>query len=152
MISRTSGYALEALLAMARREGDGPARAARLAVELKIPANYLSKILNTLARSGILRSERGPSGGFRLARPADRVAIIHVVGLFEDTGSTRQCMLGRGDCSEENACPLHEDWKSATRPVIDFLRGTTLADLVEGRTSVAGESRDPALDPRDEAA
>ena len=130
MISRTSGYALEALLVIARVEGTGMTRAAQLAADLGIPANYLSKILNALVRARILRSVRGPSGGFRLARPTEQVSILDAVKVFEETGSTRQCMLGRGDCTDENACPMHERWKAVSAPAFAYLRETTLADLI----------------------
>lgn len=131
MISRTSGYALEALLVIARRDGR-MTRATELARDLDIPANYLSKILNSLARAHILESERGPAGGFRLARPADEISFLDAVNVFEDTGSVRQCLLGRGRCRDEDACPLHARWKAVSSPVFDYLRETRLGDLVDG--------------------
>jgi len=131
MISRTSGYALEALLVIARRDGR-MTRATELALELDIPANYLSKILNALARAHILESERGPAGGFRLARPADEITFLDAVSVFEDTGTVRQCLLGRGRCRDDHACPLHARWKAVSSPVFDYLRETRLGDLLDG--------------------
>lgn len=131
MISRTAAYALQSAVILARLEPGERARAADMADELQLPANYLSKILNTMARAGLLRSERGPTGGFRLARPASEVAINDVIGLFEETGSTRRCFLGRGDCSEEDSCPMHHQWKEVSAPLFDFFHNTTLAQIVE---------------------
>lgn len=131
MISRTSGYALEALLVIAQRDGR-MTRASQLAKELGIPANYLSKILNALARAHILESERGPSGGFRLARAADEISFLDAVSVFEDTGTVRQCMLGRGRCNDDDACPLHAQWKEVSSPLFDYLRDTRLGDLADG--------------------
>jgi Rrf2 family protein len=130
MISRTSGYALEALLVLARRNGQ-MTRATQLAKELDIPGNYLSKILNALARAHILVSERGPAGGFCLARPADEISILDAVNVFEDTGTVRQCLLGRGQCRDDAACPMHAQWKAVCSPVFDYLRETRLSDLLQ---------------------
>lgn len=140
MISRTSAYALEAVLVIARRHGQGPIRAAELAAELGLPGNYLSKILNSLARDGILASERGPTGGFHLALPADRLTIERVIGRFENVGAARMCFLGRGTCSEEHSCPMHDQWKEVSAPLFQFLRGTTMADLVESRSARASST------------
>ena len=71
MLSRTSQYALRAILYLADQPVERSVRAIDVAENLDVPANYLSKILHTLARSGLLISERGPRGGFRLARDVE---------------------------------------------------------------------------------
>jgi Rrf2 family protein len=131
MLTRTGGYALHAALAIARMHGeDGPVRAQDVAAELEIPANYLAKILQSLARSGILVSERGRNGGFRLSRPPEQVTLMEVVEVFENLGTTRQCLLGRGTCSDQNGCPAHDEWKAASAPAFRFFETRTLADLM----------------------
>ena len=69
MLSKTSEYALRAVLFLARESRDIPVPAGDIATGLDVPANYLSKILHTLSRAGVVSSERGPGGGYRLARP-----------------------------------------------------------------------------------
>lgn len=144
MISRTSAYAMEAALAIARQPAGEPVRAADLADRLSIPANYLSKILNSLARAGILSSGRGPTGGFRLARDPSGIAVEDIIGRFEDVGTARHCFLGRGQCSDTNSCPMHEDWKRVSRPMFDFFRETTLADLIAAQQRRAGRVKPAA--------
>jgi Rrf2 family protein len=139
LISRTSAYALEATIVIAARDDAGPVRAAELAAELDLPTNYLSKILNALTRARLLRSGRGPTGGFSLRVPAREIAIDDIVGVFEDTSAARQCFLGRGVCSDHHSCPMHEDWKRVSGPMFAFLEHTTLADLV-ARNSAAPAS------------
>lgn len=132
MLSRTGGYALNAVLAIARMQGEhGVVRAQRVAEALDIPPNYLAKILQSLARAGILVSERGRNGGFRLARPPGEIRLIQVVEGFEDLGPTRQCLLGQGVCSEQSACPVHEEWRRASAPAFRFFEERTLADLLD---------------------
>ncbi len=131
MLTRTAGYALHAAVAIARRsDEDGRATATELARELDVPGTYLAKILHSLARDGILVSERGRSGGFRLARPADEIRLIEVVAAFDDLGPDRQCLLGHGACSDVGGCPAHAAWREASAPAFRFFETRTLADLI----------------------
>lgn len=135
MLTRTGGYALHAALAIAERQGAGEGRAVRaaeVAEALDIPANYLSKILQQLARDGVLVSERGRNGGFRLARDPGTISLLEVVAGFDDLGRERQCLLGRGTCSDVGGCPAHREWKRASAPAFRFFEERTLADLMQG--------------------
>jgi Rrf2 family protein len=132
VISRTSAYALEAAIIIAARDGER-VTAAEVANELDLPANYLSKILNAMARARLLESERGPRGGFRLARDPGGIAIEDIIGLFEDIGSGRRCFLGRGKCSDTDSCAMHDRWKKISGPMFDFFHDTTLDSLVADR-------------------
>jgi Rrf2 family protein len=131
VLSRTAGYALHATVAIAERSIDGKqTRAAELAEELEIPANYLAKILQSLARAGILISVRGRSGGFRLARPPEAIRLMEVVSEFDALGRERQCLLGRGTCSDAGGCPAHREWQEVSAPAFRFFETRTVADLV----------------------
>ncbi len=132
MISKTGEYALRAVLHLAQRGTAGPQRASQIARELGVPPNYLSKILHALARAGTLKSERGPGGGFRLARPPSEVALAEVLEPFDPMAREQTCLLGRPECSERNACMVHERWKRVREPVAQFFRETTIADLLGG--------------------
>lgn len=139
MISKTAEYALRALLHLAREDDRQPLRASEIANSLEVPANYLSKILHSLARDGILSSERGPRGGFRLARDARSLSLAEILGPFDPQPTRRTCLLGRPECSDETSCPVHDRWKEVSEPVARFFRDTTLGDLLEGelpRTTV----------------
>lgn len=131
MLTRTAGYALHAVLTIAEKGADGRAvRANDVAESLSIPANYLAKILRTLARSGILISERGRNGGFRLAAPPSEVRLLDVVDPFDNLGRERQCLLGRGTCSDVGGCPAHREWREASAPAFKFFESHTLASLL----------------------
>jgi Rrf2 family protein len=135
---------MEAALAIARQPADEPVRAADLADRLSIPANYLAKILKSLARAGILLSGRGPTGGFRLARDPSGITVEDIIGRFEDVGTSRRCFLGRGRCSDANSCPMHDVWKRVSRPMFDFFHETTLADLLSAQRHRATRRKQPA--------
>jgi Rrf2 family protein len=131
VISRTAGYALNAVIHIARRAGDqGAVPAAAAARELGVPANYLSKILRDLAHAGVLVSDRGRKGGFRLARPASEIRLLEVVEPFDGLDERRQCLLGRGACSDVGGCPAHREWKEASAPMVRFFESRTVAEML----------------------
>ncbi len=131
MLSKTDQYALRAVLCLAQQPAGSRLGAGYVANRLGLPANYLSKILHTLARAGVLVSERGPRGGFGLARPAEDLSLAEVIEPFNSLVQRRSCLLGREKCSDESPCRLHERWRSASDPVIEFFTRTAIADLIK---------------------
>ncbi len=165
MVSQTTEYALRALVHLAgagaesppdgqssgRRSGTDSSvtlQAEEIAEALDVPRNYLSKILHTLSREGILNSTRGPRGGFRLAAPAAELPLSRIVRVFEPhlLADEQRCLLGQTVCSDDDPCPAHEHWKGVSRAVRAFFATTTLDDLVEGRAETAtfGHGNSPA--------
>ena len=136
MLSITGAYALRATMYLARRAGEGPVRVEDVAGALSVPRNYLSKILHALVKEGLLRSERGPRGGFELAVPASTVTLLQVVEPFEDLEEGRRCVLGRGECSDADPCALHEQWKGVASDLAAFFRDTVISDVVAGESRV----------------
>jgi Rrf2 family protein len=132
ILSLTAEHALRAVLYVARNAGEKPVRVPEAAAALSIPRNYLSKILHTLARSGILESMRGRAGGFRLAVPADRLSLLLVIQEFDRMPEQRRCLLGWAVCSDRNACAVHHSWKTTSESVARFFRTTTIAHILQG--------------------
>jgi Rrf2 family protein len=97
-----------------------------------IPANYLSKILHQLGRAGVVVSERGRAGGFRLAAPPSTITLASVVAPFEPQVERTRCLLGLPQCSDANPCGAHERWKAIREATLEFLTDTTLADVIDG--------------------
>lgn len=130
-ISRSSEHAIRALTYLAQESGTGGYHLAReMAERLGIPAPFLGKLLPPLVVRGILHSQRGRNGGFRLARAADEIALLEVVDALEPMSGARRCVLGQVHCSDERACPLHDTWQSVFEGFRDRLRSTTLADVL----------------------
>jgi Rrf2 family protein len=131
VISRSSEYAIRALTYLAQQR-DGRHRLARdIAEQLGIPAPFLGKVLQPLVSRGILHSQRGRSGGFRLDRPASAIALVDIVETQEDVGTADVCMLGQRVCDDAHACPLHDTWTKAANAFHARLRGTSLQDVVD---------------------
>ena len=130
MFSQTSEYALRALSILSRYERDQFVLVGTLATSAELPHHYLSKILQNLVRMNILESRKGSRGGFRLARNPDEINLFEIVDAIENLGSTRSCLLGQAECSDDRACPLHEFWKTQWSRYIDTLSNTSLGDLI----------------------
>ncbi len=130
MFSQTSEYAIRALSILARYSQDQFVLVGTLAGSADLPHHYLSKILQNLVRMQILESRKGSKGGFRLARDPDQITLYDVVNAIENLGTTRRCLLGQAECSDERACPLHEFWVRISNDYLETLQRTTLGDLV----------------------
>jgi Rrf2 family protein len=133
LISKTAEYALRAVLFIARQSDEGPVRANVLAKALVVPSNYLSKILHTLARAGLLTSGRGPRGGFQLAKPPEEVLLADILEALDPSLLRDDCLLGNPRCNDEEPCAVHHRWKELRDPICEFFRGTTVASVMEGR-------------------
>jgi Rrf2 family protein len=133
LISKTAEYALRAVLFIARQSEQGPVRANELARVLGVPSNYLSKILHTLARAGLLTSGRGPRGGFQLAKTADEMLLADVLEALDPSLLRSDCLLGNPTCSDEEACAVHHRWRDLRDPICEFFRGTTVASVMGGQ-------------------
>ena len=129
-LSKTEEYALRAVIYLARNKSDQPRRATEIADAIDLPANYLSKILHQLARHGLVTSERGPYGGFRLAAPAEETTLAEVIEPFGGVAESQRCLLGRPECSDDNPCGAHEHWKAVKQAIAAFFAETTVADVI----------------------
>ena len=114
---------------MATRDPDEWSLNREIATELSLPPQFLTKILRVLTAKGVLISQRGRSGGFRLARPADQITLLDVVDPFDHLSDRQTCLLGQATCSDENACPLHDQWRGISDSLRRLLRSRTLVRL-----------------------
>jgi Rrf2 family protein len=142
--SSSCEYAIRALTYLAReqkkhetnRKPDDPlyvyipiSTVAERADEERLPQHFLAKIMQTLARSGVLGSQKGPKGGFSLARPAAEITLYDIVEALDDLSNYNHCAVGLTECNDEAPCPLHNMWVGVRTAVLDYFRRTTLVDL-----------------------
>ena len=114
--------------------------AAFIADRTAAPANYLSKTLLALARSGLIRSTPGRGGGFVLVERSDRITLAQIADLFTEPRFTRQCLLGTGACNPNAPCAAHRRWRDLTSAVRRPLITTTLASLLGSDAPLFDES------------
>jgi Rrf2 family protein len=130
MLSKTGLHAVRALVALAKLPEGMYAGAARIAQEIAAPQNYLGKLLKALAEEGLVESQKGLGGGFRLARDPKQISLLDVFEPIEHVSRWSGCILGRPECSEVDPCAIHERWKAVRDAYLRMLRRTTVAELV----------------------
>ena len=130
MLSKTGLHAVRAVVALAKLPEGAYAGAARVAQEIGAPLNYLGKLLKALAEEGLVESQKGLGGGFRLARDAGKITLLDIVEPIEHISRWSGCLLGRPECSEVNPCAMHDRWKAVRDAYLNMLRRTTVAELV----------------------
>ncbi|MHB9078186.1 MAG: RrF2 family transcriptional regulator [Pirellulaceae bacterium] len=131
MLSRTAVHALKAVAALAELPPHTYAGAADLAGEIDAPPNYLSKLLRTLADSGLLESQKGKGGGFRLAKGPQRISMFAVVEPIDHVSRWTGCFMGRPVCSNRKPCTVHHRWGAIRDDYLQFLRETSIAQLAD---------------------
>lgn len=131
MVSRTGLHAVKALTLMAECHNGDFLGTAQIAREVGAPRNYLGKLLQQLASEGLLESQKGFGGGFRLAHQPDRISLYDIIEPIEHVSKWKGCFLGRARCSDSSPCAVHDRWSRVRNEYLEFLRNTSLADLVK---------------------
>jgi Rrf2 family protein len=131
-ISRRTDYATRAVLALALADG-GPLKLADLARRTGVPASVLEQVMPRMRQEGIVRSERGPSGGYRLNGRPEEITLERVVRLFEGQLAPIGCATRRKPepCPLRVGCSLRGVWEEVRDATIAVLADTTFADLAE---------------------
>lgn len=131
MISLTAEYALRAVLHLAAVGEDHPSQTVgEIAATTLVPPGYLSKVLQSLSRSGLIVSQRGMGGGFRLKKPAREMSIYEVIQAVDPVERIRTCPLGL-EAHGTNLCPLHRRLDEAMALIENQFRATNIAELLE---------------------
>lgn len=142
--SRSAEYAIRAFVHLASLNDGEYALARDIAAGSDIPAYFLAKILQDLARAGFLKSSKGPGGGFRLGIPAGEISMMRVVEAVDGAGRYDRCPGGSAECNDRAACGMHDSWMALRSRIIDYLEGTSVADL----RNALGEKRRLLTRPR----
>ncbi|HEY3051241.1 MAG TPA: Rrf2 family transcriptional regulator [Gaiellaceae bacterium] len=131
-ISRRTDYATRALLALAL-DGGGSMKLEELAHRTGAPQSVLEQVMPVLRSAGIVRSERGPSGGYRLNKPPEEITLERIVRLFQG----QLAPIGYATRRSPDSAPrfvadsLREAWGEVRDATIEILERTTFADLAK---------------------
>jgi Rrf2 family protein len=143
MLGKTGLHAIKALAVLASADGDAYVGAAAIAARIHAPGNYLGKLLQTLARIGLVEGRKGLQGGFRLGRKADQISLYDVAEPIERVSRWRGCFLTHGECRSDRPCRAHDGWAVVRDTYVKFLQETTIQDVATGIEDLA-LSRAPA--------
>lgn len=129
--SRSAEYAIRAVVHMATLPSGELAMAKNIAADTGIPSHFLAKILQELARDGFLRSSKGPRGGFCLRQTPEEITMFKIVEAVDGTGRYYRCIGGSPECNDRAPCGMHDSWQALRSRIIEYLEGTSAADLAK---------------------
>jgi len=129
-ITTKGRYAVTALLDLAIHERLGPVPLADISEYQGISLSYLEQLFAKLRRHGLVKGTRGPHGGYRLARSAEQISVAEIISAVDENMDTTKCS-GQGDCQDGERCLTHDLWTKLSSQIHQFLRGISLADLVD---------------------
>lgn len=129
ILSRTSQYAIQALIFIATQPPGVPVLIRNVAEHLGVPLPYLAKIMQSLARGKLIESFRGRQGGVCLREGGEKTDLMQILTLIEGPGLTENCVLGLKVCGDDTACPVHKQWKPIKTKIVEMLHQQTLGKL-----------------------
>ena len=145
MVTRAADYALRATLALAGLPAGTRLCLSELADACEVPPSYLYKVLQSLARAGLLAAHRGITGGYELTPRAREASVLDIVEAVNGLPMLNTCVLS-GGCHRAPVCPAHPVWHQAQDRVREVLAGARLADLAgsgAGQRAAGRKARRP---------
>jgi Rrf2 family transcriptional regulator, iron-sulfur cluster assembly transcription factor len=131
IFSRQCEYAIQGVLYLALKPPGKMTSIPELSKRLDIPYHFLAKILQSLARKGLLTSSKGPTGGFTLGMPAHDITLFHIIEAIDGTDFTRHCVLGFHECSPKTPCAVHNKWSTLRGEVYDMLISKNVGEMAQ---------------------
>lgn len=139
-LSTKGRYAVMAMTDLAKRQDEGEGRAvalAEIAARQQISLSYLEQLFARLRRTGLVKSARGPGGGYRLALDASKTWIADIVLAVDEPLKATRCGLTKGGpkgcMAGGERCMTHDLWEEMGRQIHGYLGSVSIADVLEGR-------------------
>lgn len=122
-------FAVTAMLDLAIHEKDRPVTLADISERQYISLSYLEQLFSKLRRCGLVKSVRGPGGGYRIAKSLDEIAVADIISAVDEQVDATQCG-GHENCRNERRCMTHDLWTSLNVKILEYLAEVSLSDLV----------------------
>ncbi|MFK7896916.1 MAG: SUF system Fe-S cluster assembly regulator [Myxococcota bacterium] len=134
-LSKATDYGIALMAQLASDPSGVPHNARELAQASDLPVPMVGKILKALAKEGILDSQRGSKGGYRLSRPPEELTVAAMIQVLEGPVALTDCAIGPFQCEHESLCTVRKPWQLISRVVERALSEITLADLVNDQST-----------------
>ncbi|HEV8342601.1 MAG TPA: Rrf2 family transcriptional regulator [Candidatus Binatia bacterium] len=136
-IPRRVDYGLRAMIYLATQNPERSCSVSEIASQQNVPRKFLEKIIRDLIRCGLVKSKRGPDGGYTLTRSPREISFRDVIEALEGPIAVNVCMDQQLSCSHLPRCAMFGVWNEVQRRIIEVFANTTLADLQQ----VPGQAR-----------
>ncbi|MGY6772877.1 Fe-S cluster assembly transcriptional regulator IscR [Gallibacterium sp. ZY190522] len=125
-------YAVTAILDIALNAGNGPVTLADISERQKISLSYLEQLFAKLRRHGLVKSTRGPGGGYQLGYASEEISIGMIISAVNENVQATKCK-SKGNCQDGVQCLTHSLWQKLSDRIEDFLNEITVAELVSSQ-------------------
>ena len=122
-------FAVTAMLDLALQDEAKPVTLAGISERQGISLSYLEQLFSRLRRNGLVKSVRGPGGGYRVARNPREISVSEIIAAVDELIDATQCG-GKENCHDDRRCMTHDLWSSLNKKILEYLSGVSLADLV----------------------
>jgi len=129
-VSKLTDYATVVMTALAQAGDGDPVPAVALAERARLEPPTVAKVLKLLAQAGLVSSQRGAAGGYRLAHAPSEITVADIVGAIEGPFGMTECSVHSGLCDHELHCGVRGNWRRISEAVEAALRAVTLADML----------------------
>ena len=132
LFSKSFGYALRGILYIAKmQDAQRKIQIDEIAGNLAVPKHFLGKIMKQTAKKGLLKSTRGPYGGFSLAKKTLTTPLMRLVEITDGMDQFDVCVLKLKYCDSANPCPLHHEIEEIREKFLAVFRETRIGDLIK---------------------
>ena len=128
-VSKLTDYATVVMTELAQLDGT-VSSAVALAERARLETPTVAKVLKQLAQAGLVSSQRGAAGGYRLARPPAAITVADIVAAIEGPFGMTECSVHAGACGHERHCGVRGNWRRISEAVEAALRAVSLADML----------------------
>lgn len=132
-ISTKGRYGTRAMVYLGENFGQEPVSLGELAEKEGVSLKYMEQIVPLLKNSGLIRSVRGPGGGYMLTKKPHKISLCDILLALEGRGSLVDCLSDETVCDRTEECVTYEIWQDIQAAVNKVLDSTTLADMVNRR-------------------
>lgn len=128
-LTRAADYGVRVMIQLTALAGNGRISLPDLAQATGAPESFLSKVLQSLARAGLISSRRGQQGGFQIAPRGATASMREVIEAVDGVICLNVCLIPGRSCSRKAHCPAHPVWIEAQRAMMEVLSRATIASL-----------------------
>ena len=128
-LTKKADYGLMAMKHLAENAAQGSMSAKDVAEAYGIPSEALAKILQRLAKAGLLQSQHGINGGYTLARDAKEISAFEVIRAIDGPLFITSCITVRGECGQSNRCTVREPLQRVNQSIEEVLRQIKISDM-----------------------
>ena len=131
-LSKKADYALIAIKHLATHAENGSCSASDISEAYGISSTLLAKVLQKLAKRGLVTARHGSSGGYKLVKPSTEITALEVISAIDGPLSITSCVTHRGECYQTSTCTVREPLRRVNESILQVLSTVTISQMSEG--------------------